>query len=134
MGQIHRHGQSKTSSCCGAAKGALKKLQDGLIKEGNVTDIDYQMNTIEQILLSNQDQILSATNPLFVATETIYSAIDQRIQLLLEKTKYNCKYIFLMGAILINGDSDIGSFSTAKRVEVIDLKTNKRQNLLHLYS
>ena len=54
IGEIHRHGQSKNSSCCGAAKGALNKLINNLIIEGNITDMDYQMNTIEQILLNKK--------------------------------------------------------------------------------
>ena len=51
VGEIHRFGQSKNSSCCGAAKGALNKLLKNEIKDGHITDIDYQMNTIEQIVL-----------------------------------------------------------------------------------
>jgi hypothetical protein len=35
-----------------------------------------------------------------------------------------------MGAILINSDSDMGSFTTAKRFDVIDLATNKRTDYL----
>jgi hypothetical protein len=50
IGEIHRHGQTKNTGCCGAAKGALNKLMNDVIAEGNITDLDYQMNTIEQIL------------------------------------------------------------------------------------
>lgn len=132
FGEIHRFGQSKNSGCCGAAKGALNKLLNGQVTAGNVTDIDYQMNTIEQILLKEKDRVLSAAIPLKEATEVIYEAIDRRIEELVAATQYNCRYVILMGAILINSDSDMGSFNCARKFDVINLKTNERQSLLHL--
>jgi hypothetical protein len=124
IGEIHRFGQSKNSGCYGAAKGALNKLINNQIIPGNITDIDYQMNTIEQILLAQKDRILNAETPIYEATEVIYEAIDKRILDLVSKTTYNCKYIILMGAILINSDSDMGSFTETKRFLLMDLKAN----------
>ena len=46
IGEIYRYGQAKSSGCCGAAKGALHNLKNGLIVKGNITDIHHQMNTI----------------------------------------------------------------------------------------
>lgn len=132
FGEIHRFGQNKNSGCCGAAKGALNKLLNGQVIAGNVTDMDYQMNTIEQILLKEKDRVLGATIPLKEATEVIYEAIDRRIEELVAATQYNCRYVILMGAILINSDSDMGSFNCARKFDVINLKTNERQNLIHL--
>lgn len=128
IGEIHRIGQSKNSGCCGAAKGALGKLTNNEIIPGNITELDYQMNTIEQILFNQQERVLTAKTPLFEATEVIYEAIDKRINELVEKTNYNCKYVILVGAILINSDSDVGSFTELRRFDVIDLKTKTRQN------
>lgn len=128
IGEIHRHGQSKNSGCCGAARAALNKLVNKQIEHGVVTDMDYQMNTLEQIVLAQQERILSAAMPLKEATEVIYEAIDQRIEALVNATKYNCKYVVLLGVIHINGDSDMGSFSESRRVEVINLETGVRAN------
>jgi hypothetical protein len=130
IGEIHRHGQSKNSGCCGAAKGALNKLINNLIVEENITTLDYQMNTIEQILFNKKDKVLSAKIPLKEATEVIYEAIDKRIEELVAGTKYNCKYLILFGAIHINSDSEIGSFNENRKFEVIDLKTGIRTNYL----
>lgn len=130
IGEIHRHGQTKNSGCCGAAKGALAKLQNNQITEGHVTDFDYQMNTIEQILYQQNDRISQSATPLYEATEVIYEAIDKRMNELVANTKYNCQYVILMGAILINSDSDMGSFTEARRFDVIELKTGIRQNML----
>jgi hypothetical protein len=127
IGEIHRIGQSKNSSCCGAAKGALNKLINNLIVKGCVTELDYQMNTIEQILFNEKERVLNAKTPLFEATEVIYEAIDKRINELVEKTNYNCKYIILVGAILINSDSDMGSFTQVRRFDTINLSTKERQ-------
>lgn len=131
IGEIHRHGQSKNSGCCGAAKGALHKLTNNLIIEGHLADIDYQMNTIEQILFQANDRILSAQMPLKEATEVIYEAIDKRIEELVAATKYNCKYLILNGAIHINSDSDVGSFSESRKFDVINLTTGERINYLN---
>jgi hypothetical protein len=130
IGEIHRHGQTKNSGCCGAAKGALSKLTNNLIVAGNITDLDYQMNTIEQILLNEKERILSATIPLKEATEVIYEAIDRRMEELVSGTKYNCKYLILFGAIHINSDTDIGSFNETRKFEVVNLKTGVRTNYL----
>jgi len=130
LGEIHRLGQSKNSGCCGAAKGALGKLLNNQIEEGNISEMDYQMNTIEQILYKQKDKIVNAPIPLFAATEVIYEAIDKRINELVEKTNYNCKYVILMGAVLINSDSDMGSFTHTKRFDIINLVTKERQSLL----
>lgn len=130
LGEIHRHGQSKNTGCCGAAKGALQKLLNNEIKEGYMSDIDYQMNTIEQILYKSKDRILKASNHLYEATEVIYEAIDARINELVEKTHYNCRYVILMGAVLINSDSDMGSFNCPRRFDVINLSTGERQSVL----
>jgi hypothetical protein len=134
IGEIHRLGQSKNTGCCGAAKGALGKLLNNQITEGNVTELDYQMNTIEQILFKQKDRITSAKTPIFESTEVIYEAIDSRIHELVEKTNFNCKYVILVGAVLINSDSDMGSFTEVKRFDIIDLATNKRVERLEYFS
>ena len=129
IGEIHRLGQSHNTGCCGAAKGALGKLMNNEILPGQVSEMDYQMNTIEQILLRQKERILSAEIPIKEATEVIFEAIDQRIEELVAATKYNCQYVILMGAILINSDADMGSFTSAKKFVVINLKTGERKSI-----
>lgn len=130
VGEIHRIGQHNNSGCCGAAKGALNNLLTNTIEEGKISELDYQMNTIEQILLKERNRITDAPIPLKEATEVIYEAIDKRINELVAATKYNCKYVILMGAILINSDSDVGSFNCSRRFDVIDLATGQRTSYL----
>lgn len=134
VGEIHRFGQSKNSGCCGAARAALAKLTANTIKPGIMTDMDYQMNTLEQIVLADRERILNSPGHLLTATDVIYEAIDRRIQELVAQTKYNCKYVLLMGAILINSDSDMGSFTTTRRFDVINLQTGVRSDLLSLFA
>lgn len=134
IGEIHRIGQAKNSSCCGAARGALSKSLNNQIVAGNVSEIDYQMNTIEQILLKQAERITAAKTPLFEATEVIYEAIDERINELVNKTNYNCSFIILVGAILINSDSDMGSFTQIRRFDIIDLNTKSRKNALEYFN
>lgn len=128
LGEIHRVGQYKESGCCGAARGALKKLTASEISAGHVSELDYQMNTLEQILFSEKERVLTAKLPLKEATEVIYEAIDKRINLLIENTTFNCRYVILIGAILINSDDDMGSFTEARRFDVIDVCGKSRKS------
>lgn len=130
IGEISRIGQSHNSACCGAASGALGKLIKNEIQEGNISDMDYQMNTIEQIFLKEKQRIENAKTPIFEATEVMYEAIDKRIEELVAQTNYPCKYVILIGAVFINGDRDMGSFCSYKKFEYIDLSTNQRKSLL----
>jgi len=130
IGEINRIGQSENSACCGAAKGALGKLLNNQIQRDNVTDLDYQMNTIEQIFLNEERRIKNAPNQIFEATEVMYEAINKRINVLVSKTNYPCKYVVLIGAVFINGDKDMGSFCSYKRFEYINLQTKERTNLI----
>ncbi len=131
-GEIYRVGQSKPSGCCGAARAALAKLTKNEIVENNITELDYQMNTIEQIFYREKERILHSANPLSEATEVMYQAIEDRIETLVAKTNYPCRYVILMGGILINGDHDMGSFNACRKFEVIDLQTKERKNLIGL--
>lgn len=133
IGEIHRIGQSANSACCGAAKGALAKLLKNEIKEGVITDLDYQMNTIEQIFLKQADRIKSADSQIFESTEVMYEAINKRIEELVAKTNYPCKYLILIGAIFINGDKDMGSYCSYKRFDCIDLASKKNDNFMDYF-
>lgn len=130
IGEINRYGQSKNSSACGAAVAGVSKLNANKIVSGEITNIDFQMNTIEQILLNEKERIQNAETQIFEATEVIYEAIDKQIDLLISKTAYPCKHLFQIGAIFINGDRDMGSFCSYKRFEHLDLTTQKRTDLM----
>jgi hypothetical protein len=108
----------------------LARLQQNLILPGQVSDLDYQMNTLEQILFRQRERILGAELPLLEVTEVIYEAIDQRIEELVAATTYHCRYVILMGSVLINSDSDIGSFTASRKLDVIDLQTGERTDRL----
>ncbi len=133
IGEINRYGQSTNSTCCGAAQGGLSKLKSNEIIEDHITDIDYQMNIIEQFLLRNQDRILKAETQIHEATEVIYEAIDNQIDELISKTDYPCNHLFQIGGIVINGDRDMGSFCSYKRFEHVDLNTGKRTDLMEVF-
>lgn len=133
LGEISRIGQGAPSACCGAAKGALEKLKRNEIIVGNISSLDFQMNTIEQIFLSQKERILRADHPLFEATEVMYEAIDDRIEVLVKATNYPCKYLLLVGGIFINGDKEMGSYCQYKKFDCIDLENRERRSLLAEY-
>lgn len=133
LGEISRIGQGAPSACCGAAKGALEKLKRNEIIVGNISSLDFQMNTIEQIFLSQKQRILRADHPLFEATEVMYEAIDDRIEVLVKATHYPCKYLLLVGGIFINGDKEMGSYCQYKKFDCIDIESGERRSLLAEY-
>jgi hypothetical protein len=45
------------------------------------------------------DRIKSAESQIYEATEVMYEAINDRIEELVSKTNYPCKYVVLIGAI-----------------------------------
>lgn len=130
IGEVNRYGQHKSTGCCGAAKAALNKLNNNEIVPGSTSELDYQMNAIEQIVYNQKTRVLNSKFPIQEASEVIYEATNQRINELVSKTNYKCKYVILMGAILINGDTDMGSFSATKRFELIDLSSGVTTDLM----
>ncbi len=133
LGLILRVGQSMPSGCCGACRAALAKLQAGTIRLGEIDELDYQQQTLEQIMLKHAARIINASHPLKEATEVIGDAIASRIDLLVSRTTYRARYVFLAGAILINGDPDMGSFTAPRRLIVKDLQTGTTEDLLPAY-
>ncbi|WEK18589.1 MAG: hypothetical protein P0Y49_17505 [Candidatus Pedobacter colombiensis] len=128
LGEIHRIGQQTNSACCGAASAALSKLMKNEILQDDITALDYQMNAIEQIFLRNAARIKAEENPLFEATEVMYEAIEQRINILISRTNYPCKHIIIAGGIFINADQEMGSYCAYKRFEHLNLETNQSED------
>jgi hypothetical protein len=126
--QILRPGQSTRSACCGAAKAAVGKLERGEIVPGEITGLDYQQNTIEQILLAARERILGAGDRLLEVTEVMYEAIERRIDTLVGRTRYPCHHLILMGAVMINADHEAGSFASLRRLHYVDARTGERQD------
>jgi hypothetical protein len=134
VGEILRPGQAIPSACCGAAKAAMGKLSRGEIKPGEITELDYQQNTIEQIFLAQKDRIARASEPIMEASEVMYEAIEERIDTLAARTKFACRHVILMGAIIINASHEAGSFLSSRRLVLLDTETGRREDLLSGYS
>ena len=129
-GRILRPGQARHSACCGAIRAAVDKMMSDRIVPGEITDLDYQQNTIEQILLPHRDRISRARCAVAESTEVMYAAIEERIDLLVSRTIYPCRYLVIMGGVLINSDHDVGSFCSPRRLVCIDIATGRRLDWL----
>lgn len=81
-------------------------------------------------MLNEKNWVEKDAIPLQVATEDILEAIDKRINELVAVTKYNCRYVILNGATLINSDSNMGFYYSTKRFDIINLYTGERFNFL----
>ena len=125
-----RPGQTHRSACCGAIRAAIDKLTSGEVVPGELTELDYQQNSIEQLLLPHRDRIAGARCAMDESTEVMYSAIEKRIDVLASRTEYPCRYLVIMGGVLINSDYDVGSFCSFRRLVCIDLTTRQREDWL----
>ena len=125
-GRILRPGQSHHSPCCGAVQAAVDKMMANMIVRGEITDLDYQQNTIEQILLPHRERIVTARCAVAESTEVMYDAIEDRIDALVARTNYPCRHLVIMGGILINSDYDVGSFCALRRLIRIDTATGRK--------
>jgi hypothetical protein len=125
VGKILRVGQHNTSSCCGAMVLALSRLQDGTIYQPNnaKNPLDYQQQTLEEIVVQEKEAILTAVNPIKEATEKVYEATANTINALVKNTVFTGKYIIVMGAIIINSDRQHGSFLALRKFDVLDANT-----------
>ena len=129
-GVILRPGQTHHSACCGAIRAAIDKMANGKIVPGELTELDYQQNTIEQLLLPHRDRIANARCAMAESTEVMYAAIEERIDVLTSRTQYPCRYLVIMGGVLINSDYDVGSFCSFRRLVRIDMTTGQREDWL----
>ena len=57
-------------------------------------------------------------------------ANQERIDVLVSRTKYPCRYLIIMGGVLINSDHDVGSFCSLRRLICIDTAVGRRINWL----
>jgi hypothetical protein len=126
LGKILRVGQHSESSCCGATILALNRLVNDEIKPEHKPVDDYQQHMLQEFLLNQKDRILSSEFPVKEATEVIFECSGEMIDHLVEKTHFLGKYLFVMGAIIINTDQKNGSFLELRRFEEWDIHTRKK--------
>ncbi|MCK9635069.1 hypothetical protein V3O24_16335 [Methylobacter sp. Wu8] len=129
IGKVVRRGQDHESNCCGAAQAALDKIND---KPQEPSLLDYQEDTIVQLFQQNKVRIEDEPYPIQEATEVMYEAVQERIHLLITKSKdeFVGKYLILIGSIFINVDEGADSCITYKEFRTINLDTNEEKDHL----
>jgi hypothetical protein len=126
LGKIIRVGQNEESSCCGAAVLALNRLKNDEIVPGEKPADDYQQHCLQEFLYQEKDRVLTSETPIKEATEVIFENSGDLISRLISKTSFTGKYIFVIGAIIINTDWNYGSFLELRRFEEWDIQTGKK--------
>ena len=125
LGKILRVGQLAPSSCCGAAVAALQQVRDGVELPATPPDDNYQQYSLTRILQAQRERILAADHPLQEATEVILEASTERINHLIRSTSFSGKYLFVVSAVIINGDREFGSHQELRRFERLDMETKE---------
>lgn len=107
LGKIRRDEQVSDSNCCGSITLGVEVAKADK-KPAEVDRLDPQQNRVEQILFAKRKEILSATDPMKVATEIIYKRTHRRIHEMIELTEEAFKgtLVYTMGGVLINSNWD----------------------------
>jgi len=131
-GLILRPGQQQASSCCGAVVQALNQLEKNEIRPKSYRRYDHQQHILEMILLNNADRIKKAQNRLIEAVDVIYEASGEMVNHLISVTHFTGRYLFVIGAVMINDDLQSESFVEPRRFECYNLRSREfTANLKH---
>lgn len=121
IGKVTRSGQRRKTNCCGAAAAALARINE----PERIDPLDRQMIILENLLKNEKDRILKSVKPEIEASEVFFESIDERLKLLINKTSFSGKHIFLLGGIIINCGEKFGSFFSLRNNEVLDTVSKK---------
>lgn len=129
LGKIIRQGQDHPSTCCGAADAALKRINDA---PTHPSILDYQQDKIVAIFQQRRKQILDAPFPIKEATAVMYTAIFERLMILMEKTMPDLKgkYIIWAGCIFINTDHGFEACVSPEYLHFQDKYTKSHEDKL----
>ncbi|MBT1695424.1 hypothetical protein KK083_00960 [Fulvivirgaceae bacterium PWU4] len=128
-GKIHRHGQDHASTCCGALHAALDKLRQHTIHLATPSEEDYQEQTIEQLALAHQDEILSAKEPLVQFTRIVHSEAEKRMTYYASKVKSrDFAYGVVLVGVIINTDSAFNDYLWIDHFAIIDIENERWLN------
>jgi hypothetical protein len=119
LGYVKRIGQQSSSTCCGALKATVSAIEES--SAGNRDpELDYQQFKLEESLMRSGTEITGNDEPLFEATERMYSAIDERIKKLLDKGRdsINGCTIALVGGVIINTDHELPDWFDLRELSV----------------
>lgn len=105
VGKVVRTGQMLETSCCGALMGTVNVFTSGSENEPD-PELDYQQWKLLEQLKPLRNQITKSESPLLETTEAMFDRINDRIKMLLKKSKklFEGNKVALIGGILINTD------------------------------
>jgi len=133
IGKVLRDGQDHESNCCGAAQAALDQINN---RPQEPSLLDYQQDTIVQLFQKNKERIEDDPYPIQEATEVMFDAIEERLHLLIAKSRaeFNGKYLILVGSIFINVDEGSDSCIVYKGFKTTNLHTMEEKDHLAAFT
>ena len=100
-GKYHRPWQTSETSACGAAIGALNAVKD--LDEAPELDplgIDFQMQSIKNLVWKHKDQICSSKQQIRDTTYVLYDHIHSYMRQIADKSKFpKVNKILILGGI-----------------------------------
>ena len=133
IGKVLREGQDHDSNCCGAAQAALDQINN---RPTEPSLLDYQEDTIVQLFQKNKDRIVKEPYPIQEATEVMFEAIEERLQLLIAKSRaeFRGKYLILIGSVFINVDEGSEACIVYNGFKTTNLHTNEEKDHLAAFT
>ncbi|MEX0661000.1 MAG: hypothetical protein WD381_03870 [Balneolaceae bacterium] len=118
-GMVVRDGQALETTCCGALMATLDAFKSEKKSELD-QELDYQQWKIAEELEESRSAIVNEDEPLIVATDHMFSQIDNRVKTLLEQTSshFKNKKVALIGGIIINTDFGHSDWFDLREFEV----------------
>ena len=122
-GKILRHGQTHSSSCCGALYAALNKLQKNEIKADRLSESDYQEQIIEQLALHHSQEILTAKEPLVALTKVVFNEAQRKMTEYAQQVhERHFAYAVVVVGVIINSDYQYDDYLWIEHVSIKDIK------------
>jgi hypothetical protein len=122
-GNILRHGQSHSSTCCGALVAALDKLKKNELARAVLSEDDYQEQTIEQLALRNRKEILNAKEPLVSLTHIVSDEARRRINDYAQRvTERHFAYAVVIVGVIINTDYQYDDYLWIDHISIKDIR------------
>lgn len=121
LGKVNRESQSGLSTCCGSLVGALSAVEH---HEELPLDnpLDYQQARVIRHLHNYREDILASKEPLKMATEFAYEAIEIKLFKIIDalKNEFPGLKILTVGGIVINTSWNIEDYFEVRNTTLFD--------------
>lgn len=101
VGMVHRHGQKKPTTACGALMGMYNNCKKGLTT-ANYSEMDTQAAFCHEALSARLDEIENSPEPAAMLPKVAFDVANEQMQSMVKNLNLGTGYVVLLGGIQIN--------------------------------